>query len=63
LISDLEASHPSLIVDVPDTMAHRSMREIRASADYLQQYCHPTRRDSIDVFARRGGDGACPAAE
>ncbi len=62
-ISDLETSHPALIVDVPDTMGRRSMREIPAYADYLKQYCNPTRYDGVDVFVRRGDDGACPAPE
>jgi hypothetical protein len=62
-ISDLEASHPALIVDVPATMGHRSMTEIPTYADYLKQYCSPTRYDGVDVFARRGDDGACPGPE
>jgi 4-amino-4-deoxy-L-arabinose transferase-like glycosyltransferase len=60
-LEDLEATHAPLVIDIPQTLAGRSMTETHAYAEYLKwKYCAPITYDGVQVYVRRANDGSCP---
>ena len=62
LIEDLEASRPTIILDMPKTMGNRSMRRYPTLAAYLTaHYCSAGKVQSdVEGLLRKNEKGACP---
>ena len=62
LISDLEATRPPIILDMPRSMGNRSMRRYDKLAHYLSDHYCPAGKlqGDVDIYLRRNEKGACP---
>jgi hypothetical protein len=61
-LGDLDAAHPTLILDVPSTLGGRSMGETPAYAQYLRaHYCPPIATSGVQAYQLRPA-GGCPGS-